>query len=215
MKNYKIIVLTALLFTATFYSANATPYFGIGYQMNSINYNSESTIISGFNFSYELEDYLEEDFSNINLFVGYKVNDKIALEIGYFSKKDESKLNSNTGLEWTGSGNPLTTSTKSDLQIVNLDGIYSFEANSRLSLLGIASISKIDFNYTTNYLDNGVSQLSESIDDNGFGIGAGLGLETKLINNVSARFIAKYTQTLGIDSFDDFVSYNVALKYQF
>lgn len=211
MRNYKIIILATFMLASIFQNANANPYFGVGYQFNQLNYNSAS--LSGFGI--DLDDYLEKDFNNINLFAGYKINDNMAIELGYFSKKDENKTNSNTGLVWTDTSGTLTTNTKSDLQIINLDGIYSFEANSKLNFLTIASISKIDANSKISYLDDGVSRSSESLDDNGFGIGGGIGLEVELIKNISARIVAKYTHTLGIDSFDNLISYNAALKYQF
>jgi len=210
MKNLKKLAVAAT-FALFSTSAYADPYFGVGYQFNQTNLNTKT--LTG--FSVDLDNYLEKDFNNINLFAGYEFNKNVAVELGYFSKKDENKTNSSTGLIWNDSSGALTTQTKSDLQIINLDGIYSAPIASRLNFLAIASVSKIDFKYNVNYLDNGTSRLSDNISDNGFGFGGGIGLEAKIIENVSARITAKYTQTIGIDAFDNLVNYGAGLKYQF
>lgn len=199
-----------IAFFALVQNSNANPYFGLGYQLNQLNLNDVS--LSG--LTLKSEDYIEKDLHNINVFAGYDFGNNFAAEIGFF-KKSESKANNNTGLLWISSGDPLTTDIDSTLQIINLDGIYSIPANSRIKFLAIATVAKIDYKTNITLFDGGTFASYSTVKDNGFGYGAGIGLEAQVVENLSARITAKYVRTASIDTFDDLLSYNFGLKYQF
>lgn len=214
----KISILASIIAISNGVNANEIkPYIGIGYQMSNINYNTENVQIRDGNISADLGDYFEDNLANFNLFAGFKVQDYLSLEIGYFSSKEEVKSNNSTGLFWDSTSNPLTTNSKSKLQIINFDAIYNhkLDYSNKFNFLALAGLSKIDFDTQIDYLDNGSTRDSFSDDQDGYGLNLGLGLEVNIYKNISLRGLIKYTTVNGIDYFDDLINYNLGVKYQF
>jgi opacity protein-like surface antigen len=214
----KISILASIIAISNGVNANEIkPYIGIGYQMSNVNYNTSNVQISDGNISADLGDYFEDNLANFNLFAGFKVKDYLSLEIGYFSSKEEDKSNNSTGLIWTDTSNPLTTNSKSKLQIINFDAIYNhkLDYNNKFNFLALVGLSKIDFDTQINYLDNGNARDSFSDDQSGYGLNLGLGLEANIYKNTSLRAMVKYISTSSIDDFDNLVNYNLGIKYQF
>jgi opacity protein-like surface antigen len=214
----KISILASIIVISNGVNANEIkPYIGIGYQMSNVNYNTSNVQISDGNISADLGDYFEDNLANFNLFAGFKVQDYLSLEIGYFSSKEEVKSNNSTGLFWDSTSNPLTTNSKSKLQIINFDAIYNhkLDYSNKFNFLALAGLSKIDFDTQIDYLDNGNARGSFSDDQSGYGLNLGLGLEANIYKNTSLRAMVKYISTSSIDDFDNLVNYNLGIKYQF
>lgn len=211
----KKIALFAAIFCAFLNQANAQDekkfYAGVGYQFNSLKLKSgEINLIDGYTYEYERSDYVAKDFSNINLFAGYQIEKNLALELGYFSKTGESKSGNFVSVV----GYPVSTTTKSDLKIFNLDAIVSSNLDEKIKVLGVFGVSHVNFESKLTYGNYGY-YWTQSSKDSGFGANVGFGLEGKITDNFSVRGIAKFTQVSGIDSFDNFMTYNLGAKVSF
>lgn len=112
-------------------------------------------------------------------------------------------------------GSAIITTSKSGLKIFNLDAIASFDANEKIKVLGVFGVSRVNFENKITYSVAGSPVVNESLKDSGFGANVGFGLEGKITDNFSVRGIAKFTQVSGIDSFDNFMTYNLGAKFSF
>lgn len=201
------------------YAADAVKpfYLGAGYQITDVNYNNGSTQISNGSFSYDRGDYFKNNFNNFNIFAGYQAAKNVALEVGYFQKNGQSKSNGSTGLIWSDNSHALTTTSQSDLRVINLDAIgnLALDSQEKFKVLGIIGVSHVSYKYAISYLDNGSTRAGESGSDNGFGLNLGVGFEAEVIKDIALRATAKYTQVSGIDFFDNFMTYTVGAKFSF
>lgn len=223
MKKYLLatLILCTSLTTANSAEIRKKSYIGIGYQLNSISYNQDTIQLSNTSMKYNREDYFADKFGNVNFFAGYEIFEdrdlegSIDLEIGYFSKNNVTKSNNNTGTEWISSSNPVTTKSESNLSVVNLDAIFNYEVSEYFKILAVGGVAGVFYKNNIDLFDNGVVGMSDQDKQNGIGFNAGIGGEIKIIKDVSARTIVKYTAVSGIDAFDRFITYGVGLKYNF
>ncbi len=115
----------------------------------------------------------------------------------------------------------MTVRSSSNLQVINLDGVFTTPAldlHNYIKLLGIAGLSEVYFKSKTDYMDGEAHRTNIATNSKKnirLGLDVGAGVETKIINNVALRATAKYTRVLNMGYFNDFMSYNLALKYDF
>ena len=207
----KISILASIIAISNGVNANEIkPYIGIGYQMSNVNYNTINVL--------DYDDILENKFNNFNLFTGIKLIDKnISLELGYFKSKD-GKKNDNSyiwDLDNDGNFDANNSKSKTSLDIISLDAIYHQKINNDFNFLFLGGLSRISIDGEIDYYNSASYILSESDDQDGYGLNLGLGLEANIYNNISLRGVIKYTTVNGIDYFDDLVNYNLGVKYQF
>ncbi len=160
------------------------PYIGLSYQLSDINYN-------GIN-----DNYFEDNLHLPQIFGGVDFDNHFAAEIGYsisFREKNNSSI--------------LGDTTKSRLQIFNLDGLFRHPVSDSTRFLLIASVNRLNFDTK----GAGVDNASEG----GYAAGFGAGVEKMITNNISLRASAKILKTIDFDKFDDMYLYNVGLKYGF
>lgn len=192
-------------------------YLGTGYQSNSVDYdNMELGLSDGSIISFDAKEVFSTDYKNINFFAGYNLNQNVALEVGYFKKSGQNHSNNNTGLEWVGSGNPLYVNSESDLEIINFDTVLNTKItdNENLKFLGLVGLSSIKASSKVSLID-GSDIYTLSLSERGVGANIGVGFEYQIIENISARIIAKYTKVSGIDDVDSITSYSFGVKYGF
>jgi opacity protein-like surface antigen len=216
MKNLLLITTITILLSSNAF-ANINPYVGAGYQFNNVDYNHEDVEIANGTISVNLDDYFEDTLNNYNIFVGVTLESyDISLELGYFKSNKGSKDNNDTGLIWSDTLKPFTTSSTSQLEIISLDTIYAHKIeNYDIKVLTLVGLSKISFDRDIDYLDNGVIRASFSETQKGYGFNIGLGFEIIFTDNVSIRALTKRTIVKSIDDFDSLTSYSMGVKYKF
>lgn len=223
MKKYLLSAIIFCTFSIKAYSEDAgkKSYVGIGYQLSNLDYNKNTIQLSNASFKYKGEDYFGNNFANVNFFAGYKVfEDKdldgsVDLEVGYFFKNNVTKNNNSTGTAWNSSGNPVTTRSESNLSVVSLDAIFNHNFNEYFKILTIGGVSGVFYKNNIDFLDHGITRISDQDKQNGLGFNAGVGSEVKIIKDISARATIKYTAVSGIDAFNRFITYGVGIKYNF
>jgi outer membrane autotransporter protein len=225
-RNLKTIVTAIALFGSLISPSQAVagykvvPYLGAGYQLNHI---QESATFTYTGLSADTSDYLENDFNNLNLFAGFGLKgSNFALEFGYFNSKWRGKSDTNTGITWPGTGDPVVydafgITVDSQLKILNIDIIYNHKIfnHDAFKVLAVAGVSKAYFDSTLYLLREGALDTTVYDNEKGYGWDAGVGLEADITDNLSVRTIVKYTSVNNLAAFDTLLNYTAGFKYHF
>lgn len=196
-------------------SAIASPFYaGLEGQFQEFKYEDTSNLP----FSIEADDYYKKNMITPNVFGGYNINKRVAIELGY-SWGSADKTNNDTGLVYASgplNGQALTTSTTIDVKTLSLDGVFTQPlALSNFNVLGLVGISYNQFDLKESYNDG--SSLSDK--DRGLGISAGLGVSYDINESIAIRSKVKYTHldsiepsVNGLDSIDNIISISFGAK---
>ncbi len=169
-------------------------YAGIGYQHNNIDYKTDHQGDSS-GCTLNCKNGFERDYSNAHFLVGHKLTSNIAMEVGYFRKRDENKNDVSTGIR-----------SKTNLRVINLDTVFSLPitSGSNHKLIGIVSL--LDIKHSSQ------SSLVSSIDDNGYGYGIGAGVRLGITDSVAVEIYSKISEVEKIHYIDDIVTYGINIK---
>ena len=194
MKKY---IISLFLFLASLSSANAKSDFYAGFDLQRQDLQLKTSE------SYELSDgsiykpsigkFYETKSYNPNLFLGYKANQNLDIELGY-SMAEEDKANNSTGVfSFVAPNKFYGVTTKSTLktQNISLDFKPSFQIDQNNSVYGILGVSYlqiklrktfyIDDEYTSNYKRNILTHA------------VGVGYKLKINDDFSVRSQFKYS----------------------
>jgi len=125
-------LFSLLAFFSFISTAYADPYLGVGYSINTLNLNSTS--VGGVTF--QGDDFLKKQLSNINVFAGYSFKNNWSAELGYFRRSETRHVN------------------------------YSAAIAPRLNFLAIASVASINYKYNMALMDQDTTNLSTRKTDN-------------------------------------------------
>lgn len=159
-------------------------YAGVDAQYGSIN-------------GVSLDALAEERFGVINPYVGMELNNKLALEAGYFRTSEEDKA-----------VGAVTTSMR--FSGIHLDAVGSLPLNEKLDLIGTAGLALVKGEITAS--GGGVTA---SGDDTELAPRIGAGLKYAVSEKVSARAMMRYTKTDFDGELDGLMQYGVGVAYHF
>lgn len=193
MNQLKINALLGLATLTTVASVSAhagelKPYIGLDAGIVNAQYGS----ISGVN----LDAIAEERFKVLNPYVGVELNDKLALELGYFRTSEEDK---DLG----------TVTTSIRFSGIHLDAVGSLPVNDKLDVLGTVGLAHVK-------AEIGASgTVTGSGSDTEIAPRVGIGARYALSDKVSARAMLRYTKTDFDGEVDGLMQYGVGVAYHF
>ena len=194
MKKY-ILSLSLLLASLTSANAKSDFYAGFDLQRQDLQLKTSESyeLSSGSIYKPSIGKFYETKSYNPNLFLGYKANQNLDIELGY-SMAEEDKVNNSTGISSFVAPNKFyAVNTKSTLktQNISLDFKPSYQIDQNNSVYGILGVTYlqiklrktfyIDDEYTSNYKRNILTHA------------VGVGYKLKINDDFSVRSQFKYS----------------------
>ena len=154
-------------------------------------------------------DYFASIFSNFNIFAGVNLNERTSLEIGFFFQEQDKTNNTSNEFIYDGK----TTQSTSTLQIISIDMVLNSPLTDEVFDLNvIIGGSSVSFKTETDFYANGVYSESESTSSTDFGINIGIGIDTRITNNVSIRTSINGIMLPASDVIKAIIMANVGIK---
>ena len=196
MKKY---IISLFLFLASLSSANAKSDFYAGFDLQRQDLQLKTSE------SYELSDgsiykpsigkFYETKSYNPNLFLGYKANQNLDIELGY-SMAEEDKANNSTGaFSFVAPNKFYAVTTKSTLktQNISLDFKPSFQIDQNNSVYGILGLNYVQIKLRETLSVDSYGAATDNYKKNIFAPTAGFGYKLKIDDNFSVRSQFKYS----------------------
>lgn len=205
MKIFKTTILVSAMLTA---QAQATPYFGGGVNYSKINYQDSVNVdIGGNAHQVNKGDYNADNVFGFNLLVGYDFK-PIALELNYTRSLEYQQSNTDVGLVWTDSGNPVDVTTTIQTSMIDLNGLYNHDYKKVTFTVG-GGLSYLMYDEEASFEDAGSERLAIEENEKGFGANIMTGVSYNYTDDVSVRFGVKYLK-MNMDNVDSVVNYSLS-----
>jgi len=207
MKKY---ILSLFFLLASLSSANAKSNFYAGFDLQRQNLQLKTSdsfeLSDGSTYKPSISKFYETKSYNPNLFLGYKANQNLDIELGY-SMAEEDKRNKSTGIysdnngdvysssagavASTGNAYSVTTKTTLKTQNITLDFKPSYQIDKNNSLYGILGISYVQIKLRDTLYTNEESTINSK--RNILTHAIGVGYKLKIDDNFSVRTQFKYS----------------------
>lgn len=202
----KKIILFLLCYCIFSFSAIADnkPYVGIKYQ----NLDIDRSTIDG----YDLDNFAPTEFSVIDIYIGFNLNNNFFAELGYLQSEKETITGSQTVNSITITG----TNISQELDGFRLGMGYKFKMNNNLSIVPFLNYYKMDVKSSGTFVaSSGSASATASISgtesENWYEGGLGLSYMHK-----NLEFGISYSTSLKeMDEIDDVNVYSAKISYQF
>jgi opacity protein-like surface antigen len=196
MKKHLLLSLSLLLVSLTSANAKSDFYAGFDIQRQDLNLKTTASyqLSDGSLYKPSISKFYETKSYNPNLFLGYKANQNLDIELGY-SMTEEDKRNNSMGIvsydPLTGDAYDVSTKTTLKTQNITLDFKPSYQIDQNNSLYGILGVSYLQIKLRDSLYTHEESTVNYK--RNILTHAVGVGYKLKINDDFSFRSQLKYS----------------------